>query len=44
LSPIRKLLVDEHQDACGLLRSAISNGKRASGLQLLSSMPSRLVT
>jgi hypothetical protein len=27
-SPIRKLLVDKHQDACGLLRSAISNGKR----------------
>ncbi len=29
-SPIRKLLVDKHQDACGLLRFAISNGKRAS--------------
>src|SRR5271156_2218577 len=28
--PIRKLLVDkhQHQDACGLLRSATSNGKR----------------
>jgi hypothetical protein len=30
LSPNRKLLVDEHQDACRLLRSAISNGKRGS--------------
>jgi hypothetical protein len=28
LSPTRKLLVDEHQDARRLLRSAISNGKR----------------
>jgi hypothetical protein len=30
LSPTRKLLVDEHQDACRLLRSAISNEKRRS--------------
>jgi hypothetical protein len=28
LSPIRKLLVDKHQDAYRLLRSAISNRKR----------------